>query len=170
MSTDTDNVRVAQYGEIYFAPLGTPLPTTATAEPNVAFDLVGGVSEDGVTLTPKRTSEDKKDWGGNSVRDLQTEQGAEFDFVMIEDTAANRTLVGLGSGFTGAQLPLLAWIIDWHDEDAVTRYVIERSRIVATDPIKLNAKELVSYGVKLSPKVADDGFYFHEYRDADGVS
>lgn len=170
MTTNAENVLVAQYGEIYAAPLGTVLPTDASTAPIAAFVSVGGISEEGVTITPARDVADVKDWSGASVRDLQTSSAVEFAFRMLESTDAVRALIGFDSatGFTGDQLPSKAWVVDWHDGDTTARYCIASSRIVSTDAIPHNAKELVSYGVKLSPKRVA-GKYFHPYYD-DGVS
>jgi len=171
-TTDTSEVRVAQWGEIYVAPVGTTLPTNATSEPDAAFDLVGGVSEDGVKRTPSRDVSDVKDWRGDSVRDLQTGAKVDFSFTMLESNETVKDLLDLveGTGWTGSQLPLHAWIIDWHDEDEVTRYCIEKARITSEDAVDHSAKDVVKYGVTISPKKGASGKYFMPYYGTDGVS
>lgn len=48
---DPTEIRVAAWGEIYIAPVGTTLPTTVTGALNAAFVGLGYVTEDGVTFT-----------------------------------------------------------------------------------------------------------------------
>jgi hypothetical protein len=170
VSTDTDNVRVAQYGEIYVAPLGTTLPTSVTATLNAAFDSVGGISEDGFKRRPEREGSDVKDWAGDSVRDLQTAVKHDFSFVMLETSDITKELLGMeeGVGWTGEQLPPQSWVIDWHDGDSTTRFCIPKARITAEDEVDHSAKDVVKYGVTISPKKVD-GKYFLPYYD-DGVS
>lgn len=52
MTIDSEEVRLAPFGNIYVAPIGTTLPTTATMDLNASFDAVGYVDEDGVSLSP----------------------------------------------------------------------------------------------------------------------
>ena len=54
-------------GAVVRAPLGTALPTSATAALDEAFVSMGYISEDGVTNENTRESEEIKDWGGNTV-------------------------------------------------------------------------------------------------------
>lgn len=59
-------------GAIFRAPKGTTLPTSATAELDPAFKDIGYVSEDGVTNSNARESEEIKAWGGTTVLTSQT--------------------------------------------------------------------------------------------------
>lgn len=64
-----DNIRA--YGdldsEVFFAPLGTTLPTTVVADPIAPFAAVGWLSEDGVSLSLSADVEKFKGWQGGSV-------------------------------------------------------------------------------------------------------
>lgn len=71
-------------GAIHRAPLGTPLPTSATEELNEAFKDIGFVSEDGVTNSNTRESEDIKAWGGVTVLSSQTDITDEWNAQFIE--------------------------------------------------------------------------------------
>lgn len=48
---DPTELVVAAAGDVYVAPVGTALPTSASAAPNAAFFQLGLISEDGVSLS-----------------------------------------------------------------------------------------------------------------------
>lgn len=52
MPIDQTEVRLAPFGNVYVAPIGTALPTNATMALNAAFKSLGYIDEDGVSLTP----------------------------------------------------------------------------------------------------------------------
>lgn len=70
-------------GGIYRAPVGTALPTDATTDLAAAFKNVGYISEDGYTVSISKTTNDIKEWGGETVDSDLTEQKQEFKFKMI---------------------------------------------------------------------------------------
>lgn len=85
--SETSNVTAAKPkvgGGIYSAPLGTTLPTDATTALNVAFKNLGYVSEDGVTNSDERSTDDIKAWGGDTVNTVQTEKKDTFTYTLIE--------------------------------------------------------------------------------------
>lgn len=69
MAKNYDNIRA--YGdldsEVFFAPVGTTLPTTITTDPIAPFASVGWLSEDGVSLAVSTDVEKFKGWQGGSV-------------------------------------------------------------------------------------------------------
>lgn len=71
-------------GAIFRAPLGTTLPTSAVAPLDAAFKCLGFISEDGVTDSLERETEDKKAWGGKIVNSSQTSFSDKFKWTMIE--------------------------------------------------------------------------------------
>lgn len=76
MTQNTANVAAASpvaTGGMLVAPLGTPLPTSATAVLDVAFVPLGYISSDGVQNTgDPASSEDVFAWGGDLVATLET--------------------------------------------------------------------------------------------------
>lgn len=84
---NTSNVTSAKPkvgGAVYSAPLGTPLPTDATSNLNVAFKALGYISEDGLTNENAIESETIKAWGGDIVNAVQTEKTDSFTYTLIE--------------------------------------------------------------------------------------
>lgn len=71
-------------GAIFRAPKGTPLPTSATEALDPAFIDLGFVSEDGVTNSNARDSEDIKAWGGTTVLTSQTDVSDTWAAQFIE--------------------------------------------------------------------------------------
>ncbi|MDI3330130.1 MAG: hypothetical protein QJR09_05255 [Micrococcus sp.] len=60
-------------GAILSAPTGTELPADPTAVPAPEFASSGYVSENGVTLTPERSTASIKDWSGAVIRQILEE-------------------------------------------------------------------------------------------------
>ena len=71
-------------GAIFWAPLGTTLPTSAEADLDEAFVCLGYASEDGVKNNNSPSTENKKAWGGDIVASLQTEKPDEWMFTLLE--------------------------------------------------------------------------------------
>lgn len=85
--SETSNVTAAKPkvgGGIYSAPLGTALPTDATTALATTFKNLGYVSEDGVTNSDERSTDDIKAWGGDTVNTVQTEKKDTFKYTLIE--------------------------------------------------------------------------------------
>jgi hypothetical protein len=59
---DSSEIRVAGSGQVYTAPVGTALPSTAVAALNAAFSGLGFHSEDGVSTNATRDSLEVRVW------------------------------------------------------------------------------------------------------------
>lgn len=87
---DADNVSFGKpkaTGAVFVAPLGTALPTNATAALNAAFKGLGYVSEDGLVNGVESDVESVHAWGGDKVLEGQTTFAERFTFNSIETNA-----------------------------------------------------------------------------------
>jgi hypothetical protein len=83
-----DNIRV--YGdldsEVYFAPVGSTLPTTLE-EPAAPFEAIGWLSEDGVSLSVSTDVEKFRGWqGGATLRTKVTGTEKTITIQALEET------------------------------------------------------------------------------------
>lgn len=81
-----DNVSVGKAmmtGAIYFAPIGTTVPTDAL-KPLDGFTNLGYVSDDGLKNKVKADTESIQAWGGDTVLTVQTSREETFEFTFIE--------------------------------------------------------------------------------------
>lgn len=101
MANDATNVAVGKpkvTGAIWIGTADSTLPTDATTELDQTFKCIGYVSEDGVTFTEERDSEDITAWGGDTVSSHQTTYKESFSFTPIElNPVAARATYGDGN-------------------------------------------------------------------------
>lgn len=71
-------------GAVFRAPIGTTLPTSATASLASGFVELGYVSEDGVVNSNTPETSNVKAWGGQVVLILQTEKKDEWKLKLLE--------------------------------------------------------------------------------------
>jgi hypothetical protein len=83
-ATNVSTGKPNKSGAIFFAPLGTTLPTDADATKDAAFVALGYVSEDGLTNDNSPESSQIKAWGGDTVLNMQTERPDSFSFTLLE--------------------------------------------------------------------------------------
>lgn len=193
MTTSATNVmeliaaspRVA--GAIMRAPVGTPLPTSATIAVNAAFTDLGYASDDGVDFDEDRTVTDVYAWGGDEVANLQEKYGRTVKFKLLQFTnsdvleavykQANVTTLPADSdnGITNAVklnskiLDTGAWVIDGYYNTADIRWCFAIGRIVNIGTIKMTNKALSMFDctLKVFPDVDKNHGYL--YTD-DGVT
>lgn len=176
---DAKNVTVSKPkigGAVYRAPLGTALPTDATAELNAAFVALGYISEDGLTNANSPSSDKIKAWGGDTVHTYQTEKDDTFQFKLIE--ALNEEVIKAvygDSNVTGSikeGLTLKAnssaaedcsWVVEMVLNNVLKRVVVPCAKITELGDIVYADEEALGYDVTLTATADAAGNTHYEY-------
>lgn len=179
MANTATNVTVgkpAVGGAIYWAALGTQLPTSATAS-LASFTCLGYVSEDGVTNNNSPESDTVKAWGGDTVLSLQTDRPDTFAMTLLESMnqdvlkvvygSTNVTVDGSGNitvKATAADIPSGSWVIDMVLKGGrAKRIVIPNGTISELGEIVYKDDDAVAYPITITDVPDSSGVYHYEY-------
>lgn len=169
-------------GGVYVAPFGTTLPTTATETLNAAFKPFGYISEDGVTNSIGKTSEDIKEWGGDVVDTVDSEQTDDWKFKAIESLNADvlKTIFGSSNVTASTTIAIevknanpdaMSYVIDIAQKGGrMKRIVIPRAKITAIGDIVYKSNEAVGYDLTLRAGLDSSGCTHYEYVSAAGTT
>lgn len=141
---------------VFAAPLGTPLPTSATASLNAAFVDLGWVSEDGVTNTITRDVTRHKSWGGETVKTTQDNYTETLRFALLESSAnvfdvvyGSDNVTTSGDAITvdhsSLQLSRQSFVVDFIDGDKVGRIVVKEGLVTEVGDIRYSHKDMTMY-------------------------
>lgn len=182
MSNSAANVtagKPAVAGSIYTAltSANPTIPTTADAT-LTGFDLLGYISEDGVTRAQEISSESIKAWGGDTVLYTRTGKETTFTFKMLEylSEVVQKVIYGAsnvsGALATGLSISDKAsfagedrvWIIDMIMTGNVkSRIVIPHGIITSIGEIKYADAEAAGYEITVGATPDSTGVTVHEY-------
>lgn len=171
-------------GAIHWAPIGSTLPTSATAALDAAFVELGYVSEDGLTNNNSPESDTVKAWGGDTVLSLQTDRPDTFALTLLEslNTDVLKTIYGSsnvtvdGSGniavkVTAGDMPSGAWVFDMILKGGrAKRIVVPNGTISELGEIVYKDDEAVGYNVTITDVPDTNGVYHYEYVTATAPS
>ncbi len=181
----TPNIAVT--GGVLVGPLGTPLPTTASATPDNALKALGYVSEDGLESQGERSVETIKDWNADIIAQLQTEHSVRFGLtlyavwdrdvlrevfgednvdVTAEATPSTGTLITVRE--TGSVLPYRSWIFDMRNDQKKLRIVLPNAKISEVTEKKFVSNELAGFTITVEAFKDDNGVKAYRYLD-DGI-
>lgn len=178
MASTVANVYAAQpkaTGTVLRAPVGTALPTSATATPNIAFTDLGYIGEDGITESHARSSDKKKAFGGTVVKVLQTDYSATIKVVFLESVNAevlkavwgDANVTTSGSDITVKKnkdlLPHSSWIFDTLDGDGSIRTVVPDGQVTEVGDIQKVNTEVIMYEVTIECFEDSAGTPVYEY-------
>ena len=186
MATTATNVTVGKPkvgGAVFWAPLGSTLPTTATESLDAAFVDLGYVSEDGLTNNNSPESDLLKAWGGDTVLTIQTERPDTFALTLIEAMnpdvlkriygAGNVTVDGSGNitlKATADEMTAGCWVVDMILRGGRgKRVVIPNGTITELSEIVYKDDEAVGYGITITDMPDTYGAYHYEYITADAT-
>lgn len=187
MNNNASNVTVGKPkvgGSVYRAPLGTPVPTDATTPLDSAFENLGYISEDGVTNSNSPSVDQIKAWGGDVVKDLQTEKPDTFQMTFIEALNVNvlKTRYGdnnvtgsLETGLTiranSEMLGESVWVFEMIlNGNVLKRTVIPKGVVTETGDIVYQDGSAVGYDVKISAHPDSNGDTHYEYYKSAGTA
>lgn len=177
-ATNVSTGKPNKSGAIFFAPLGTTLPTDADAARDAAFVALGYVSEDGVTNDNSPESDQIKAWGGDTVINMQTERPDSFQFtllevlnvdvlkavygdsnVVVDSQTGNITVKATADELNGG-----SWIIDMIMRgNRKKRIVIPNGTISELGTITYKDDDAVGYQLTITDVPDADGVYHYEY-------
>lgn len=146
---------------ISVAPLGTPIPTTATETLNAAFVDLGWVNEDGVTITENRDITRHKAWSGVTVKTTQDNYECTAKFSLLENSlevvqvvfGVDNVVDDGGGAFTinysDRLLDRQTFVIDFSDGSKIGRHIIQEGLIVNLEDLKFVHTDLLMYGLEV---------------------
>ena len=165
-------------GSIFFAPLGTTLPTSATEDLDSAFKNVGYISDAGLVNSNSPSSENIKAWGGDIVLTTLTEKPDTFKFTLLEAMSVNALKAIYGSSnvsgddldtgvvvhANSTQQPDYAWVIEMYFKNNVyKRIVIPDAGVSAVGDITYADGSAVGYETTISAMPDSNGDTHLEY-------
>lgn len=145
---------------VYVAPLGTTLPTSATAALDNAFTDLGWVSEDGVTNMITRDTTKHYAWGGDVVKTTQDRYTETVRLALLESSAdVLKVVYGEDSvtenGDTMAvehsslMLTRQSFVIDFVDGDRAGRHVIREGLVTTVSDVVYVHTDLTRYEIEI---------------------
>lgn len=180
MSNDAKKVTAGKPmagGAVHFAPAGTTLPTSASATLAQDFVDMGYISEDGVTNSNERESEEIKAWGGDVVLTPQTGKTDTFGMTFIESMNVNvlKRVFGednvtgdLENGIViksnSKELVAGVWVIDMIlTEGCLKRIVIPNGKITEVGEVSYTDSDVTGYECTITALPGADGDTHKEY-------
>ena len=157
MALDGTEVRVAGTGNVYFAPTGSTLPTDVATALDAAFIDAGYISEDGVSFTLGRETEDLNAWQGSKIRVITTSEPKSVEFTLMQSNKENipfilggGTISGTGGEFkyeppTKGTNTERAMVVEFVDGTVTYRYVFPRVQLEGEVAFSLTANGAVEY-------------------------
>lgn len=147
-------------GAVYYAPLGTALPTDATTALPAAYKLLGPISADGIKPSRDTKIEKIKEWDGSTLAALLTDESRSFEltFYGVHDVDVNAYLFGGSAVYTppaaGAPSRVALSDVGGKPADAVLaiemRHGVKRHRVVVpvADAVVTGEEPWVAGGLK----------------------
>ena len=185
MPNDASSVAVGKPkvgGAVFIAPIGTTLPTDATTTLDEAFECLGYISEDGVTITEERDSESITAWGGDAVYTTQTSYTETFAFTPIEvnpvvaaaeygDANVEVTSGAMTITHNSAELPEKIVVIETvPNSKTVDRFVVPRAKLTEKGDLTLTDSDPMGRECTYTAMPDTDGNTAYEYLAITGLT
>lgn len=180
MSTDATKVTAGKPmvgGAVHWAPSGTAQPTSADATLGDGYVDMGYVSEDGVTNSNERETEEIKAWGGDVVLKPQTGKTDTWSMTFIEsmnaevlkrvygeDNVSGTLETGITIKSNSSELESGIWVIDMIlTENHLKRVVIPNGKITEIGEISYTDADVTGYECTITALPGADGDTHKEY-------
>ena len=185
--TNVNNVSVGKPkvgGAAFVAPAGTAAPTSAVSELSGAYDDLGYISNDGVKNNGSRTVNKIKAWGGDIVKNVQTEKTDSFTITFIESLNSsvmklvygkNNVSGDLASGLTvlvnSTELDEWVIVIDMIlSFNVVKRLVLPKAKVDSVSEITYEDENVIGYQCEITALPDGAGNTHYEYFKTTGSS
>jgi hypothetical protein len=143
---------------VYAAPLGTTLPTSATATLDNAFVDLGWVSEDGVTNSISRETTKHRAWGGEVVKVTQDNYTETLRLTLLESSAevlgvvyGHDNVTENGDTITVEHSRLMmerqSFVVDFIDGEKAGRIVVREGQVTELSDVVYVHRDLTRYEV-----------------------
>ena len=183
-ATNVSTGKPNKSGAIFFAPLGTTLPTSADADKDGAFVALGYVSEDGLENNNDMDVSSIKAWGGMIVYRSLNELDDNFVLTLIEseNTDVLKAVYGSSNVTVDASGNITVnvkaddpeekvWVFDLAlRNNRAKRIVIPDGAITSREAITYNDSDAVGYGITVSAYPDASGNTHKEYLEKATVS
>jgi hypothetical protein len=157
-------------GSVFYAPVGTPLPTTSYATLNAGFTDLGYTAEEGLKQKETRANTDVFVWGGDLLGNLQTNYSRTMSFKLYQFLDDNVLAAAYGNSNIkvtaatsqhGTEVAVnmnsqirdtLSWVFDGYyftaaGYEALVRVVLPMARIIEIGDVDLTNKAFMSADV-----------------------
>lgn len=165
-------------GGAFFAPTATVGPTDGTTALNAAFIGLGYIGDDGLAETVDRSIDKKKAWGGDVVKIVQTDFGAQIKLTLIEtlnsdvlkavygDTNVTTTAATATKGtehkvkVNSSMLPRKSWVFEIRDDPAKIRIYVSSGQVTEIGEVTYTESDLTGYEITIDcfPDANGDSF------------
>lgn len=164
-------------GAIYWAPIGTTLPTDSSTSLGSEFKCLGYASEDGVTNDNAPSTDSKKAWGGDTVLNMQTDRPDTFGVTLIEALNEDVLKAVYGSAnvvvsesgaitvkATADELPRGSWVFEMILKgNKAKRIVIPDGSVSDLGTINYKDSDAIGYDITITAVPDTAGVYHYEY-------
>lgn len=163
-------------GAVFYAPVGSNIPTDATTALDAAFKCLGYCSEDGLTNALSISGGSIKAWGGETVHNYEDGFSNNFKFKLIEilnvmvlkavygeKNVTGDLENGIHVSVTGQPHEDGVWVVDMVMNSYVKRIVVPRAKITAVGEIVYKDNTVAGFDTTISAAPDANGVYHHEY-------